>query len=181
MSRIGKMPIPVPSGVKIDLKGQDIKVTGSKGSLSRTIHPEITVELKDNEIVVTGGDNDKKINAFRGLMRSLINNMVVGVTEGFKKVLIIEGVGYRASVSGKSLSLSVGYSNPVDFSLPDGVSADVENNTKITLESIDKEVLGMTASQIRAVRKPEPYKGKGIRYEDEHIVRKVGKSGAAAA
>lgn len=180
MSRIGKMPIPVPSGVKVEIKGQDIIVTGSKGTLTRTIHPGISVELKDGEVLVTGGDNDKKINAFRGLMRSLVNNMVVGVDQGFKKVLVIEGVGYRASVSGKSLSLSVGYSNPVDFNLPEGVKADVENNTKITLESIDKEILGMTASQIRAIRKPEPYKGKGIRYEDEHIVRKVGKSGAAA-
>jgi len=181
MSRIGKMPIPVPAGIKVDIKGQDITVKGKKGSLNRTIHPGITVQLKDGEIVVTGGDNDKKLNAFRGLMRSLVNNMVIGVEQGFKKVLVIEGVGYRASVAGKNLSLSVGYSNPVEFTLPDGVSADVENNTKIVLESIDKEILGMTASQIRSVRKPEPYKGKGIRYEDEHIVRKVGKSGAAAA
>ena len=181
MSRIGKMPIPVPTGIKVEIKGQDITVTGKKGSLSRKIHPEISVELKDNEILVSGGENDKKINAFRGLMRSLINNMVVGVEQGFKKVLIIEGVGYRASVAGKNLTLSVGYSNPVEFKLPDTVSGDVENNTKITLESIDKEILGMTASNIRAIRKPEPYKGKGIRYEDEHIVRKVGKSGAAAA
>ena len=174
------MPITVPAGVKVDIKGQDISVTGSKGSLSRTIHPGITVELKDGELLVTGGENDKKLNAFRGLMRALINNMVVGVEEGFKKVLVIEGVGYRANVAGKNLQLSVGYSNPVDFTLPEGVKADVENNVKIVLESIDKEILGMTASKIRAIRKPEPYKGKGIRYEDEHIVRKVGKSGAAA-
>lgn len=179
MSRIGKMPIPVPTGIKIEIKGQDISVSGTKGSLSRTIHPGISVALKDSEIVVTGGDNDKKLNAFRGLMRSLVNNMVVGVDQGFKKVLVIEGVGYRANVDGKKLSLSVGYSNPVDFTLPDSVSGAVENN-KIILESIDKEILGMTASQIRSIRKPEPYKGKGIRYEDEHIVRKVGKSGAAA-
>ena len=179
MSRIGKMPIPVPTGIKIEIKGQDISVSGSKGSLNRTIHPEISVELKDGEILVTGGENDKKINAFRGLMRSLVNNMVVGVDQGFKKVLVIEGVGYRANVQGKKLSLSVGYSNPVEFSLPDMVSGAVENN-KIILESIDKEILGMTASQIRSIRKPEPYKGKGIRYENEHIVRKVGKSGAAA-
>ncbi len=178
MSRIGKMPIPVPTGIKIEIKGQDISVSGSKGSLNRTIHPGISVELKDGEILVTGGENDKKINAFRGLMRSLVNNMVVGVDQGFKKVLVIEGVGYRANVQGKKLTLSVGYSNPVDFSLPELVSGAVENN-KIILESIDKEILGMTASQIRSIRKPEPYKGKGIRYEDEHIVRKVGKSGAA--
>ena len=173
------MPIPVPAGVKVDIKGQDISVTGSKGSLSRTIHPGISVELKDGEILVSGGENNKKINAFRGLMRSLINNMVIGVDQGFKKVLVIEGVGYRANVAGKNLQLNVGYSNTVDFALPEGVNADVENNVKIVLESIDKEVLGMTASKIRSIRKPEPYKGKGIRYEDEQIVRKVGKSGAA--
>ncbi len=179
MSRIGKMPIPVPTGIKIEIKGQDISVSGNKGSLSRTIYPGISVELQDGEIVVTGGDDDKKLNAFRGLMRSLVSNMVVGVDQGFKKVLVIEGVGYRANVDGKKLSLSVGYSNPVEFTLPESVSGAVENN-KIILESIDKEILGMTASQIRSIRKPEPYKGKGIRYEDEHIVRKVGKSGAAA-
>ncbi len=173
------MPIPVPTGVKIDIKGQDISVSGSKGSLHRTIHPGISVELKDGEILVTGGENDKKLTAFRGLMRSLVNNMVIGVDQGFKRVLVIEGVGYRASVQGKKLSLSVGYSNPVEFILPDDVSGGVESN-RITLESIDKENLGMTASKIRSIRKPEPYKGKGIRYEDEHIVRKVGKSGAAA-
>lgn len=178
MSRIGKMPIPVPTGIKIEIKGQDISVAGSKGSLSRTIHPGISLELKDGEILVTGGENDKKLSAFRGLMRSLVNNMVVGVDQGFKKVLVIEGVGYRANVAGNKLSLSVGYSNPVEFSLPDMVSGTVESN-KIILESIDKEILGMTASQIRSIRKPEPYKGKGIRYEDERIVRKVGKSGAA--
>jgi large subunit ribosomal protein L6 len=181
MSRIGKMPIPVPAGIKVEIKGQDISVTGKKGALSRTVHPEISVVLQDGEVLVSGGENNKKVNAFRGLTRSLINNMVVGVDQGFKKVLIIEGVGYRASVSGKILSLTVGYSNPVAFKLPDGVTGVVENNTKITLESIDKEILGMTASEIRSVRKPEPYKGKGIRYEDEHIVRKAGKTGAAAA
>ena len=180
MSRIGKMPIPVPAGVKVDIKGQDIVITGAKGTLTRTVHPGIAVELKDGELLVTGGENDKKLNAFRGLMRSLLNNMIVGVDQGFKKVLVIEGVGYRANISGKNLSLSVGYSNPVEFALPEGVAANVDNNTVITLESIDKEMLGMTASKIRAIRKPEPYKGKGIRYEDEHIVRKVGKSGAAA-
>ena len=129
MSRVGKMPIPVPGDVKIDIKGQEIKVTGKKGSLSRTIHPEISIKLEDGQILVTGGENDKKINAFRGLTRSLVNNMVVGVDQGFKKVLIIEGIGYRANVSGRNLSLSVGYSNPVEFVLPEGVSGNVENNT----------------------------------------------------
>ena len=181
MSRIGKLPIDIPAGVKVDIKGQDISVTGKKGSLSRTIRPELEVKIEDNQILVSGGDNDKKINAFRGLTRSLVNNMVIGVSEGFKKVLVIEGVGYRASASGKSLTLNVGYSNPVEFKLPEVVSGSVENNTTIILESIDKEALGMTAAQIRAIRKPEPYKGKGIRYEGEYIQRKAGKTGAAAA
>lgn len=181
MSRIGKMPIEIPAGVKVEINGQDISVTGKKGSLNRTFRPEIEVTIEENQILVKGDENDKKINAFRGLTRSLINNMVIGVTEGFKKVLVIEGVGYRASASGKSLTLNVGYSNPVEFKLPDVVSGSVDNNTTIVLESIDKEALGMAAAQIRAIRKPEPYKGKGIRYEDEYIQRKAGKTGAAAA
>lgn len=181
MSRIGKMPIDIPAGVKVEIKGQDISVTGKKGSLNRTIRPELKAKIEDNQILVSGGENDKKINAFRGLTRSLVNNMVIGVSEGFKKVLVIEGVGYRASASGKSLTLNVGYSNPVVFKLPDVVSGSVENNTTIILESIDKEALGMAAAQIRAIRKPEPYKGKGIRYEGEYIQRKAGKTGAAAA
>jgi large subunit ribosomal protein L6 len=174
------MPIEIPAGVKIAINGQEISVTGSKGSLSRTVHPEIGIEVEDNQILVSGGEEDKKVNAFRGLTRSLINNMVIGVSEGFKRVLVIEGVGYRASASGKTLSLSVGYSNPVEFSLPEDVSGSVENNTTIVLESIDKEALGMTAAQIRAIRKPEPYKGKGIRYEGEYVQRKAGKTGASA-
>ncbi len=179
MSRIGKQPIPVPAGVKIDLNGQHIKVTGSKGSLERDIIEDIEVVVEDNVIKVNNRVETTKVNAFRGLTRSLINNMVVGVVGGFKKVLIIEGVGYKASVSGQKLTLNVGYSNPSEYELPKGVAASVDANTKITLESIDKELLGLVASQIRQIRKPEPYKGKGIRYEDEHIVRKVGKAGAA--
>jgi large subunit ribosomal protein L6 len=178
MSRIGKLPIPVPNGVKVDLKEQTIKVTGSKGTLEMDIIPEIKVEMTDGVVNVHNRVETTKVNAFRGLTRSLINNMVIGVSEGFKRVLIIEGVGYRASVSGSTLTLNVGYSNPVEFSLPKGVGASVDG-TKIVLESIDKEQLGLVASKIRQIRKPEPYKGKGIRYEDEHIVRKVGKSGAA--
>ncbi|MEN8188333.1 MAG: 50S ribosomal protein L6 [Thermodesulfobacteriota bacterium] len=179
MSRIGKQPIEVPAGVTVTIDGQNIAVKGGKGALERIIHPEIAVAQEGNELLVTAKNEGKKINAFRGLTRSLINNMVLGVDKGFKKVMVIEGVGYKANVSGKTLTLNVGYSNPVQFPLPEGVSADVEANTKISLESADKELLGLTASKIRSVRKPEPYKGKGIRYEDEHIVRKVGKSSAA--
>ena len=178
MSRIGKQPIPVPAGVKIDLKGQSLTVTGAKGTLKREIIQDIDVQILDNEIQVKNRIENTKVNAFRGLTRSLINNMIVGVVDGFKKVLVIEGVGYKANVSGTNLTLNVGYSNPVNFELPKNVTASVEANTKITLECIDKELLGLVASRIRAVRKPEPYKGKGIRYEGEHIVRKVGKAGA---
>lgn len=178
MSRIGKQPISVPAGVKIDLQGQQIKVTGAKGTLQREIIPDVDVQIQDNVITLKNRVETTKVNAFRGLTRSLINNMIIGVVDGFKKVLVIEGVGYRANVSGATLTLNVGYSNPVDFVLPKEVSATVEGNNKIILECIDKETLGLVASKIRAVRKPEPYKGKGIRYEDEHIVRKVGKAGA---
>jgi large subunit ribosomal protein L6 len=141
------------------------------------IRPEIEVVVQDNEILVNSHGEGRKINAFRGLFRSLVNNMVVGVVDGFKKVLIIEGVGYKASVSGDNLTLNVGYSNPVEFKLPQSVNATVEGANKIVLQSIDKELLGLTAAQIRGIKKPEPYKGKGIRYENEHIVRKVGKAG----
>lgn len=177
MSRIGKQPIPVPTGVKIDLKGQQIIVTGSKGSLKRDIISELEIDFSDNVINVKNRIENTRVNAFRGLTRSLLNNMIVGVAEGFKKTLVIEGVGYKASVSGSTLTLNVGYSSAKDFVLPKEVSATVEGNTKIVLQSIDKELLGLTASKIRDIRKPEPYKGKGIRYENEHIVRKVGKSG----
>jgi len=164
--------------VKVDLKDQLITVTGAKGTLKREIIPDIDVQIEDNVIQVNNRVENTKVNAFRGLTRSLINNMIIGVAEGFKKVLIIEGVGYKANVSGSTLTLNVGYSNPVNFQLPKEVSASVEGNTKIVVECIDKELLGLVASRIRQVRKPEPYKGKGIRYEDEHVVRKVGKSGA---
>ena len=178
MSRIGKQPISVPAGVKVDLKGQHISVSGTKGSLNREILDDIEVVIEDNVIKVNNRVDSSKVNAFRGLTRSLINNMIVGVADGFKRTLVIEGVGYRASINSSTLTLNVGYSNPVEFQLPKEVTASVDGNTKIVLESIDKEILGLTASRIRQIRKPEPYKGKGIRYEDEHIVRKAGKAGA---
>jgi len=176
MSRIGKQPIPVPKGVKVQIDGSFVKITGPKGNLERTIRPEIDLVEADGNLLVKVKDDSVATNAFSGLTRSLVNNMVVGVTDGFQKKLIIEGVGYRTEVAGSVLTLNVGYSNPVKFDLPDGVKASVDKNTLITLESIDKELLGLTAARIREVRKPEPYKGKGIRYENEHIVRKVGKA-----
>lgn len=175
MSRIGKQPIEVPGGVKVDIKGYQVTVSGPKGKLEREIRPEIALEQTDGRILVKARDNSQRTRAFTGLTRSLINNMVIGVEKGFQKKLLVEGVGYRVEAKGQVLNLSVGYSNPVAFDLPAGVSAGVEKNA-VTLESIDKELLGETAARIRAVRKPEPYKGKGIRYENEYVARKAGKT-----
>ena len=181
MSRIGKMPIPVPSGVKIEIDHPRVVVTGPKGKLEREIRPEVSIKKEDGNLVFSTRDQSKKSMAMKGLTRSLVNNMVVGVESGFQKKLIVEGVGYRMAVEGSSLTLNVGYSNPVNFKLPAGVSATmVDKVNTVMLESIDKELLGLTAAKIREIRKPEPYKGKGIRYEGEHIVRKVGKSAAKA-
>ncbi|WP_448871080.1 50S ribosomal protein L6 [Desulfobulbus propionicus] len=177
MSRIGKQPIPIPSGVKVEIQGTHIKVLGKKGSLERDVRPEIEIVAQDNALVCTPKGTSKKVLAFWGMTRSLVNNMVVGVDAGFSKKLMVEGVGYRANVNGNTLTLNVGYSSPVDYSLPAGISATVDKDNSITLEGIDKELVGLTAAQIRSIRKPEPYKGKGIRYFDEHIVRKVGKAG----
>lgn len=175
MSRIGNKPIQVPSGVTCQVKGTQITVVGPKGTLEREIRPEIEVVEEGNTLLIKGRDESKKTNAFRGMTRSLIDNMVVGSVQGFQKKLIVEGVGYRVKVDGNTVTLNVGYSNPVDFNLPERVTASVENNI-LALDSIDKELLGLTAARIRSIRKPEPYKGKGIRYADEYIVRKVGKA-----
>lgn len=175
MSRIGNQPIPVPAGVKVDIKGTHVKVVGSKGTLERDIRPEIALVLDDGIITVKCLDNSKRTRAFSGLTRTLVNNMIIGTENKFTKKLIVEGVGYKADINNNLLTLSVGFSNPVVFALPENVSGTTEKTT-ITLESIDKELLGQTAAKIRDIRKPEPYKGKGIRYHDEHIVRKAGKS-----
>lgn len=177
MSRIGKLPIAIPKGVKVEIQGTHIKVTGTKGTLERDIRPEIEVKEVDNFIQCEPRGSSKKVLAFWGLTRSLLNNMINGVDKGFSKKLAVEGVGYRANVNASTLTLNVGYSSAVDFLLPAGISATVDKDNTITLDGIDKELVGLTAAQIRAIRKPEPYKGKGIRYFDEHIVRKVGKAG----
>lgn len=176
MSRIGKQPVPIPAGVKIEIQGTNIKVLG-KGNLERNVRPEIEIVEQENTLVFNPKGSSKKVLAFWGMTRSLVNNMVIGVDKGFSKKLMVEGVGYRASVNGNTLTLNVGYSSPVNFSLPAGIAATVDKDNSITLEGIDKELVGLIAAQIRAIRKPEPYKGKGIRYFDEHIVRKVGKAG----
>jgi len=176
MSRIGNQPIPVPKGVKLDINGSYVKVTGPKGTLERHIRPEIGLQEEGGNLTIVRKDNSKRTDAFSGLTRTLVSNMIVGVDKGFQKKLSIEGVGYRAEVKGTVLNLSVGYSNPVEFDLPKGVTAEVDKANNVTLDCIDKELLGETAAKIRAVRPPEPYKGKGIRYTDEYIARKAGKS-----
>ena len=177
MSRIGKQPISIPAGVKVEVNGTHIKVTGKKGTLERDLRPEMRIKVEDNQIVCEPLGTSKQVMAFWGLTRSLLNNMVLGVSEGFTRVLNVEGVGYRASVSGSTLTLNVCYSNPVNFPLPAGITGEVGKDNAITLQGIDKELIGQTAARIRAVRKPEPYKGKGIRYAGEYVARKVGKAG----
>jgi len=176
MSRIGKKPVQLPDKVQITLDGDTINVKGPKGSLDRKLHPAVNVEIDNQVLSVSTDTSDKKKVALQGLFRSLIFNMVHGVTQGYEKKLVLSGIGYRAETKGKNLVLSVGYSNPVDFALPDGVAAAVDKNVEVTLTSIDKELLGQAAANIRAIRPPEPYKGKGIMYADERIIRKAGKT-----
>ena len=176
MSRIGKMPVQLPDKVKFALNGNVISVKGPKGNLERQLHPAIEIEINDNTVSVKTDTGNKKKVALQGLFRSLISNMVTGVTAGYEKKLVLSGIGYRAEVKGKILILNVGYSNPVEFALPEGVLANVEKNTQISLAGIDKEILGQAAANIRDIRPPEPYKGKGIMYADERIMRKAGKT-----
>lgn len=177
MSRVGKKPISIPEKVDVSLKDRLLTVKGSKGSLSRTIHEDVELQVEGNLIQVVIAHEDRKSRALQGLTRSLVNNMVTGVSSGFERVLEINGIGYRAEVKGQALVLNLGFSNPVNFDLPDGVSAAVDRNTVIKLTAIDKEKLGQTAASIRKLRPPEPYKGKGIKYAEERIIRKAGKTG----
>lgn len=177
MSRIGKQPIPVPKGVKVEIQGTHIKVLGSKGTLERDIRPEIDIIQEENDLICTPKGTSKRVMAFWGMTRSLVSNMITGVDQGFSKKLMVEGVGYRANIADSIITLNVGFSNAVNFALPAGISAVVDKDNSITLQGIDKELVGATAAKIRDIRKPEPYKGKGIRYINEHIVRKVGKAG----
>ncbi len=177
MSRIGRMPIAVPAGVTVDIaENNKVTVKGPKGTLERALAPEMEITLEGNEIVVKRPNDLKRNRALHGLTRTLINNMVVGVTEGYKKTLEVNGVGYRAQKQGKKLVLSLGYSHPVEMEDPEGLSTTVEDN-KIIVEGIDKEKVGQYAAEIRSTRAPEPYKGKGIKYDYEVIRRKVGKTG----
>lgn len=176
MSRIGKQPIAVPAKVKVAVNGQRVSVEGPKGKLSMDLHRRTSLKVDGDRLVVSRQGDDAEAKAMHGLSRALVNNMVKGVSEGFVKKLGIQGVGFKASVQGKNVNLSLGYSHPLLYPIPDQIKVTVEENTKLTIEGPDKQVVGRVAAEIRAYYPPEPYKGKGVRYDDEHVVRKEGKT-----
>ena len=178
MSRIGKKPIPVPSGVTAEINGQEVKVKGPKGELARTVHAEMALALEHGTITVSRPSDENRHKALHGLTRTLIANMVEGVDKGYQKVLEIQGVGYKAEATKAGLNVVVGYSHPVLYKAPAGITFAVANNTVVTISGPNKELVGQVAAEIRQIRKPEPYKGKGIRYQGERVRRKAGKTGA---
>lgn len=178
MSRIGKQPVSIPKGVQVNISGATVSVKGPKGELKRTFSPQITIEMRDGQLVVTRPSDARAIRALHGTTRALLSNMVVGVSEGFSKSLQIEGVGYRAELKGKQLVMSLGYSHPVEVDPPAGIAFTVDEKTKmITVSGIDRELVGQVAADLRSWRPPEPYKGKGLRYLGERVRRKAGKAG----
>ena len=177
MSRVGKKPISIPDKTKVSYKDRVVTVQGKNGTLTQEIHPAVDVKIENDVINVVLNDQSRKTVALQGMTRSLLNNMVAGVTSGFERVLEINGIGYRAEVKGKSIVFNLGYSHPIDFPLPEGVSAQVDKNNVVKINGIDKQLIGQTAARIRQLRPPEPYKGKGIKYAEEHIIRKAGKTG----
>ena len=177
MSRIGKMPIPVPSGVEVKIDGSTVTVKGAKGELTRTFQPTMIIKQEGDEVLVSTADGERQTNAYWGLTRSLLHNMVVGVSEGYTKKLELVGVGYRAALQGRDLEMQLGFSHPVLVKAPEGITFEVPSQTEITVSGASKEQVGQVAADIRKWRKPEPYKGKGIRYEGEHVRRKAGKAG----
>ncbi|HEV8547007.1 MAG TPA: 50S ribosomal protein L6 [Candidatus Limnocylindrales bacterium] len=177
MSRIGRLPITVPSGVDVTIDGRRLTVKGPRGTLTRQLHPDMTVSREDDTLVVTRPTEQKTHKQLHGLTRTLVNNMVIGVTDGYRKGLEITGVGYRAIKVGEKLQLSLGYSHQIEIDPPSGISFEVENPTRLAVLGIDKELVGQIAARVRSTRKPEPYKGKGVRYAGEQIRRKAGKAG----
>jgi large subunit ribosomal protein L6 len=178
MSRIGKRPIPVISGVTVEIDGQTVRVKGPKGELSRTVHPEMQLKMEEGQVVVARPSDETRHKALHGLTRTLLANMVEGVAKGYQKVLEIQGVGYKAEVNKAGLNVIVGYSHPVAYKAPEGITFAVENNTIVRISGPNKELVGQVAAEIRQIRPPEPYKGKGIRYQGERVRRKAGKTGA---
>jgi large subunit ribosomal protein L6 len=178
MSRIGRKPVVVPKGVTVTLQGQTLSVKGPKGELARAFHPEMTLAIQGEQVLVTRPSDEAKHRALHGLTRSLIQNMVDGVTKGFIKTLEIQGVGYKAEPKPFGLQLALGFSHPVQYKAPAGIKFTVDNNTIVKIEGADKEMVGQVAAEIRSLRKPEPYKGKGVRYQGEQVRRKAGKTGA---
>ena len=177
MSRIGKQPVPIPSAVQVQVDGSAVTVKGPKGELRREVHPDMRLTLDDGKLIVTRPSDQPKHRALHGLTRALLANMVTGVEHGFSKTLELQGVGYRAQQMGKNIQLAVGFSHPVDVQAPAGITLEVEGTSRIHIQGIDKELVGQVAAEIRGIRPPEPYKGKGIRYEGEHVRRKAGKAG----
>lgn len=177
MSRVGKNPIPVPAGIEVKIDGQHVSVKGSMGQLEHEVHPLVAVALEDGELRVSPKDDSKSANALTGTSRAVLGNMVTGVSEGFQRKLDIVGVGYRASVQGNVLNLTLGFSHPVNFPIPDGIAIETPTQTEILVKGIDKQRVGQVAAKIRGYRPPEPYKGKGVRYSDETVVRKEAKKG----
>jgi large subunit ribosomal protein L6 len=180
MSRIGKTPISLPSGVDVKVNGANVEVKGAKGSLSQAVDPSVVVHVEDGVVSLTAVNEERSTRALHGLYRALIKNMVIGVSEGYSKELTAVGVGYRAALKGNGIELQVGFSHPVHIDAPEGISFDVPEPTKIIVTGIDKQKVGQIAADIRSVRPPEPYKGKGIRYKDEYVRRKAGKAGVSA-
>jgi large subunit ribosomal protein L6 len=180
MSRIGNSPISLPAGVEVKMNGDTVEVKGPKGTLTQPVNSAITVAVDEGTVTVARDNDERQNRALHGLTRALINNMVIGVTEGYSKELTAVGVGYRAVLKGKLLELQVGFSHPVNIEAPEGITFEVPEPTKIIVSGIDKQKVGQVAADIRAVRPPEPYKGKGIRYSDEHVRRKAGKAGVSA-
>ena len=178
MSRIGKKPVTLPKGVAVEIQGNTVAVKGPKGELRRTLHTEMQVALADGQVTVSRPSDEKRHKALHGLSRTLVQNMVDGVSKGFSKTLEIQGVGYKAEAKPYGVNLIVGYSHPVKYEAPKGIKISVENNTVVKIEGADKEIVGQVAAELRAVRPPEPYKGKGVRYQGEQIRRKAGKTGA---
>ena len=177
MSRIGRLPVPIPAGVKVSVGSAEFTVEGPEGKLTQDYQPQVEIKVDGGPAIVTRKNESKRAKSMHGLYRNLLNNMVIGVSQGFTRTLVINGVGYRAEVKGKNLVLNLGYSNPIEYPIPEGLTIETDGPNKVNVRGIDKARVGQVASELRSLRPPEPYKGKGVKYEEENLRRKVGKSG----